>query len=462
MPDPPAKRWLVFSVVAVGVFMAQLDLFIVNIAFPSIRLDFAGTSNASLSWVLSAYAIVFAACLVPAGRLGDLLGRRAAFELGLVVFAVGSAGCAAAPSPVVLIGARAVQAAGAALVMPSSLGLLLHAFPPEARAGAVGAWASAGAVAAASGPPLGGVLVEASWRLIFLVNIPLALGALVASRRYVDEVRHPEEGGLPDLPGIVLLVGGIGGVVLCIVEGAAWGWGSPAFVGGLVASFALLAAFLRRCATHASPVVELSLLTVRPFAVANGAMLLFFGGFGAMLLNNVLFLTGPWHYGTVTAGLMIAPGPLVVAVVAFNIKRLVPRLGARVLATAGCALLAIGATWWITQMDGTRAYATHYLPGLVIAATGVGVTQSSLITVGAAVLPGHRFATGSGVLNMSRQIGLALGVAVLVALLGPAPTIDAFRSGFGEMIVAGALGAAVASLLPRRVVPVAVPAPARA
>src|SRR6201999_2025525 len=133
---------------------------------------------ASLSWVLSAYAIVFAACLVPAGRLGDLVGRRRTFDLGLVVFALGSAGCAAAPGVAVLVAARAVQAVGAALIVPTSLGLLLHAFPPSERTGAVGAWASVGAVAAASGPPLGGALVEASWRWIFIVNLPLALGAL--------------------------------------------------------------------------------------------------------------------------------------------------------------------------------------------------------------------------------------------------------------------------------------------
>src|ERR1700754_5185429 len=134
-----SRRRVVFAVIAVGTFMAQLDLFIVNIAFPSIRHDFAGTSNASLSWVLSAYAIVFAACLVPAGRLGDLLGRRRTFDLGLVVFAAGSLGCAAAPGVGVLVAARALQAVGAALVVPTSLGLLLHAFPASARAGAVGA-----------------------------------------------------------------------------------------------------------------------------------------------------------------------------------------------------------------------------------------------------------------------------------------------------------------------------------
>jgi EmrB/QacA subfamily drug resistance transporter len=444
------KRRLTFAVIAVGVFMAQLDLFIVNIAFPAIGHDFPGSSGESLSWVLNAYAIVFAACLVPAGRLGDLLGRRRTFELGLLVFAIGSAGCAASPSVLGLVVARVVQAIGAALLVPTSLGLLLHAFPASARVGAIGAWASVGAIAAASGPPLGGVLVQASWRLIFLVNLPLAIGALLASRRYLEEVRHPEEGGLPDLAGIVLLVGGIGGLVLCIVKGSAWGWGSTAFIAGTLTAVGVLGAFVARCATHRNPVVELPLLALRPFAVANGVMALFFAAFGTMLLISVLFLTGPWHRGTIDAGLMISPGPLTVALLSFNVKRIVPLFGVRRIVLTGCLLTATGGAWWAWQMNGTPDYAGHYLPGLLIAAIGIGLTQPALFGLAASVLPGNRFATGSGVLNMSRQIGLALGVAILVALLGSAPAPHAFRHGFDEMASFAVLAGAIATLLPQR------------
>jgi EmrB/QacA subfamily drug resistance transporter len=448
--EDASRRWLVFAVIAVGVFMAQLDLFIVNIAFPAIEHDFPGSSNGSLSWVLNVYAVVFAACLVPAGRLGDLLGRRRTFQLGLLVFALGSAGCAAAPSLEVLVAARALQAVGAALLVPTSLGLLLHAFPASQRAGAMGAWASAGAVAAASGAPLGGVLVQASWRLIFLVNLPLALGALIASRRWLVEVRHPESGGLPDMLGIALLVAGIGGLVLCIVDGADWGWGSASFLGGVLAALALLAMFLRRCATHAAPVVELSLLTLRPFAAANAVMLMFFAAFGAMLLVSVLFLTGPWGYSTLTAGLMIAPGPLVVTGVALNAKRIVPHLGARAVVATGSVLLAAGGAWWVWRLGAKPDYVTAFLPGLILAALGIGVVQATIFSVAAGVLPDHRFATGSGVLNMSRQIGLALGVAILVALLGGAPTVADFHRGVGVMVAGGLLAALAAALLPGR------------
>ena len=354
---------------------------------PRDRESFPGSTPSSLSWVLNAYAIVFAACLVPAGRLADLLGRRKTFQLGLIVFALASAACALAPTLAVLVAARAGQAVGAALLIPTSLGLLLHAFPPARRAGAIGAWVAVGAVAAAGGPGLGGLLVEVSWKLIFLVNIPLAVAALVGSWLVLDEVRHPEEGGLPDLAGIALLIAGIGGVTLAIVEGPQWGWTSAASLATLAASGLALAAFLWRCSHHRAPVVELSLLRVRSFAVSNVVMLLYGIGFGAMLLLSVLFLTGEWGYSTLRAGLGIAPGPLTVALVSLRVKHLVVRLGGRTVAVTGCLLLAAGAAWWLTQLGSEPAYLREFLPGMVVGGLGVALTQATLfgvVAVGAA------------------------------------------------------------------------------
>src|SRR4051794_22662015 len=430
--------------------MAQLDLFIVNIAFPAIAETFAGSTPSSLSWVLNAYAIVFAACLVPAGRLADLLGRRRTFQLGLVVFAIASAACAIAPTLGVLIAARAVQAVGAALLIPTSLGLLLHAFPPERRAGAVGAWVAVGATAAAGGPGLGGLLVEVSWKLIFLVNIPLAAAALVGSWLVLDEVRHPEEGGLPDLAGIALLIAGIGGGTPAIVEGPLWGWTSAASLLTLAASALALAAFLVRCSRHRAPVVELSLLRARSFAVSNIVMLLYGVGFGAMLLLSVLFLTGEWGYSTLRAGLAIAPGPLTVAITSTRVKDLVARFGGKAVTVTGCLLIASGALWWLTQLGPEPAYLRAFLPGMLVGGMGVALTQATLFGVASAALPPHRFATGSGILSMSRQIGLALGVAVLVALIGSQPGLHDFRRGYVEMLVASAVAGVVALALPGR------------
>ena len=443
------RRW-VFSVIAVGAFMAQLDLFIVNIAFPAIHDSFPTSSTASLSWVLNAYAIVFAACLVPAGRLADLLGRRMTFQLGLIIFAIASAACAAAPTLGILVAARAGQAVGAALLIPTSLGLLLHAYPPAKRVGAVGSWVAVGAVAAAGGPGLGGLLVEVSWKLIFLVNIPLAVAALVGSWLLLNEVRHPEEGGLPDVPGIGLLVAGIGGIVLFIVQGPQWGWVSAAGLATLAIALGSLAAFLWRCGRHRTPVVELSLLRNRPFAVSNAVMLLYGVGFGTMLLLSVLFLTGEWEFTTLRAGLAIAPGPATVALLSLRVRPLVARLGARPVAIAGCLLLAAGAGWWSIRLGSEPAYFTEFLPGLLLGGVGVALTQATLFGVVAGVLPTHRFATGSGIVSMSRQIGFALGVAILVAVIGAAPTLESFHRGFAEMLVASLLAGATALLLPAR------------
>ena len=262
--------------------------------------------------------------------------------------------------------------------------------------------------------------MEVDWRLIFLVNLPLAAVALVASRRCSTEVRHPDEGGLPDLLGIVALVAGIGGLVLCIVEGASWGWASPAFIGGVLVALALLGAFLARCASHPNPVVELPLLRLRPFALANGSMLLFYVGLRRDAAQQRAAAHRAVGGGHVMAGLMISLGPLTVALLSVQVSRSSP---ASVPASSriGCLLLAAGGAWWAAWIDGSPAYVTAFLPGMIVGAIGVGLTQASLFGLTARVVPAHRFATGFGVLNMSRQIGLALGVAILVALLGAAP-----------------------------------------
>src|SRR3954454_4426991 len=230
-PSPPAATthdaipWPVFVVTVTGAFMVALDLSIVNIAFPSIEASFHGTSTAMLSWVLSAYSVVFGALLLGAGRIGDRSGRRRCFVAGLFVFTVGSALCAAAPSAWLLIGGRVVQAVGAALLMPASLALLLAASPPAARAPAVAFWGGISALAVATGPSLGSLLIDAGgWRWAFFVNVPIAIVVIVVTRRGVSE--SVVGGPVPDLLGIGLLTGTVAAVALGITQGEAWGWGS--------------------------------------------------------------------------------------------------------------------------------------------------------------------------------------------------------------------------------------------
>src|ERR671936_142313 len=205
------RKWQVLAVTSVAVFMGFLDVTIVNIAFPDIRASFADTSLAGLSWILTAYNIVFAALLVPAGRLADRVGRRRMFLVGLGVFVAASAACGLAPSVPALGAARAVQAAGAAALVPTSLALLLPEFPLEKRATATALWGATGAVAAATGPSLGGLLVDAvGWRAVFFVNLVIGLAALVPARRLLRESRGEARAPLADVAGTVLLVAGLG------------------------------------------------------------------------------------------------------------------------------------------------------------------------------------------------------------------------------------------------------------
>src|SRR3954463_2477392 len=260
------RRWKVLLVTGVAVFMAFLDVTIVNVAFPSIRSAFPEASLASLSWVLNAYNIVFAALLVPAGRLADLLGRRRLFFIGLFVFVVASCLCGLAWSVPVLVGARVIQAAGAAMLVPTSLGLLLVEFPLERRASATALWGAVGGVAAATGPSLGGLLIHwADWRLVFFVNLALGAAAWIPARRLLRETRDPDRGAVPDALGIALLGGGVAALAPAIVEAPGWGWGSARVLGAFAIAAAALAAFIRRSATHPHPVVELGLFRVRSF-----------------------------------------------------------------------------------------------------------------------------------------------------------------------------------------------------
>jgi EmrB/QacA subfamily drug resistance transporter len=415
-----SRQWKVLAVVSAAVFMASLDLFIVNVAFPDIQRDFAGSDVASLSWVLNAYAIVYAALLVPAGRLADRVGRKRLFLTGLLVFTAASVLCAAAPSLGVLIAARILQAAGAAFLTPTSLALLLPEFPPERRPVAIGAWSAVGGIAAAFGPPLGGVLVEASWRWVFLINVPIALAATVAGVRILRE-SEPERGPWPDLLGAVLLAGSIALLALGLVKGSAWGWGSDRVVGAFAASAVLGAAFAWRTTRHPVPVIHPELLRVRSFTVATLASGLFFAAFAVMLLGGVLFRVDVWHDSILTAGLELAPGPVMAAIFAVPAARLGTRFGHARTAAVGGVLFALGSLFWAWQLTAAPHYAADLLPGMLLTGTGVGFVLSNLAAAATSGLPPARFATGSAIFTMGRQIGSVLGVAIFVALVG-APT----------------------------------------
>ncbi|MDW5597599.1 DHA2 family efflux MFS transporter permease subunit [Conexibacter stalactiti] len=467
---PPAERpGRVLALVSVAVFMASLDLFIVNVAMPELARDFAGSSLAELSWVLNAYAIVFAALLIPAGRIADRIGRRRAFSGGIALFTLASALCGLAPSVELLVAARVVQAVGAAFLMPTSLALLLPAFAPEKRPVAIGVWAAVGGVAAAAGPPLGGLLTELSWRLVFLVNVPVGIVAVLLAGRVLREARDPSA-QRPDLLGTALLVAGVALLSLGLVQAPEWGWGDSRTVAALAVAALALAGFAAHCARSASPVIEPSLLRVRSFALANLSVLLFMTAFAATLLANVLFLTDVWGWSVLHAGVALTPGPLFAAATAVPGGRLAVRYGQRTIAALGCALFAVSAAWAAWRMEAEPVYWSVLLPAWCVGGVGVGFTLAPLSSAAAASLPPARFATGTAVFTTSRQLGAVLGVAILVALLGdPAAGGDplgAFQEGWWFIAAAAAAAAVVASAIgPVRLAaapaaPASAPAPA--
>ncbi|TQJ08721.1 MFS transporter [Lapillicoccus jejuensis] len=457
-----ASPRLLFAMVSLGVFAASLDLFVVNVAMPDLVREFAQRDLGALSWVLNGYAIVYAALLVPAGRTADLLGRRRSFVVGMLLFTAASAACALAPSVGLLVLARLVQAAGAAMLTPASLGLVLPAFAPAARGGVIAAWSAVGAVGAATGPVLGGALTEVSWRLIFAVNLPLGLAAAVFAARRVPETR-PEGGGrLPDLLGSLLVMVGVAGVVLAIVQGRPWGWTSGGVVASAVVGVLALASAVVRSTRHPEPALDVALLRVPSLAVAVAAATVFFTGFAAMLIAGVLFLTGVWGHSVLRAGAEMSVGPALAVVGAVAASRLGPRYGAGRVGAAGAVVVAVGLSTYPLLVTATPAYTRTFLPGQVLTGLGVGLALPAFTSLAVAAAPPARFATAIGLSTAFRQVGSALGVAVFVAVLGtpgPGQAVAAFGTAWHVMAVC-VLAAAVLLATARRTAPATAPATA--
>jgi EmrB/QacA subfamily drug resistance transporter len=467
--DPASPR-LVLVIVCAGVVLASLDLFIVNVALPQMARSFGTRGLDSLSWVLNAYAIVYAALLVLFGRLADRYRRERGFLVGVATFVAASAACAAATSLPVLIAFRMLQAAGAALLTPTSLGLILAAFPPERRHGAVRAWTAVGGVAAALGPAVGGVLVEISWRWVFLVNVPIGLAALIAGWRLLPEVPgHPVK--RPDALSALLITLGVGALTLALVEGGTWGWSNGRTIS--VSGFAALAlaAFVVRSARHHNPLVDRALFRVRPFTGASTVAVLFSVAFGAMVLSRVLWAQDVWHWSALTTGVSIVPGPIMVPLFSFLVAgRLIARFGSGAVIVAGSTIYAAGMAWMAVAAGLQPDYVGDVLGGLLLTGIGVGLTLPTFMATATSSLPSTSFATGSAVVNMLRQVGLAIGVAMLIALLGtphsPAQVLAAYQRGW-TATAAMSFAAGVAGLLllvrrPRPAPAVLAPAPAPA
>jgi EmrB/QacA subfamily drug resistance transporter len=434
-------------ILALAVFMTNLDLWIVNVALPSM---FFGRTLADLSWVLNAYAIALAASLVVAGRLADRIGQRTVFLGGVVIFTLASIACAAAPSLGFLVAARTVQAVGAAAQLPSSLALLLTFFTPERRQSAARAWAAVGGLAAAAGPVLGGVLVEANWRWVFVINAPIGVFAFIAGWLTLPRATTRERGPIPDLFGAVLVTVAVAALTGALVQAPSWGWGSGRTIAMLAVSVVSASWFVRRCLRHRSPLMELHLLRVRRFGVASAGVAVFSVAFAIMLLSNSLWCQELWHWSALRTGLAMVPGPALVPIVTIASARAMRRLGPGPLIAAGGVLFAAAMLWRVAFASVTPDYVRDLLPSMILGGTGVGLALGTVIAAGVTALPSHRAATGSALVNANRQIASALGVAVLVTLLGSRVTVASladFRTGWILAAVGALLTSATGLLL---------------
>jgi EmrB/QacA subfamily drug resistance transporter len=405
-------------ILCTATFMSSLDVFIVNVGLRAIGADVGARSLANLSWVLNAYAIVFAALLVPAGRLADRYGNKQWFILGLALFTAGSLGCALSGNLWLIVGLRCLQAVGAAALVPTSLGLILTAIPVERRPHAIQIWAVSGSLGAAAGPALGGLLVQLSWRWIFILNVPIGIAALIAAALLAPDIRHNVETRRPDLLGGGLLMIAIGALALALVQGPTWGWTAGSTVSAYVVAVVGAGLFIARSRRAAAPIIDFGLFGDRAFAWANVANFLLAISFGIQLLGLVFWLQEGWGWSALSTGLGIAAGPVMVSITAIGLRRFTRQVPPGWLAAGGCLLMGGGGLLIGLSLTDTAHYAREILPGWLIIGAGVGFALPTLVGAATAGLPAHQTSTGSAVVQMGRQIGSVLGVALLVVVLG--------------------------------------------
>ncbi len=449
----PATPNGVLAIVCVGICLANLDLLIVNVALPDIARSFGAASLDAMSWVLNGYAIAYAALLVFFGRLAEPHRRDVSFLWGVGLFTAASAACGAATGVASLVAFRLVQAGGAALMTPTSLGLLLASFPPERRGSAVRIWTAMGGFAAALGPVLGGALVALNWRWIFMANVPVGLAAMaVAYRRLPAVPGHAAP--RPDGRAALLVTVGIAALVLGIVKADAWGVASSRTAATVAVALTCLALFIRHCVRSPNPFVDPRLFRIPQFTGATLVMAPYSMGFGALMLSVPLWEQTAWHWSALQSGLTVTPGPLLVPVTSFLLGgRLIRRWGAAAVIAVGIGLFA-AAFAFLALRVGSRPDVMAVLPGMLLAGIGIGLAYPATMAAATSVLPASSFATGSGVVNMTRQAALAIGVALFVALVGSAgdaaTRLAAFGRGWWVMVAVLLLGLPPLLLFPRR------------
>lgn len=408
------SKWWALAAMCFALFMIMLDNTVMNVALPSIQADL-GAPISSLEWIVNGYTLSFAVLLATAGRLGDILGRRRMFLLGVVLFAISSASAGLAPSTLALVISRVTQGVGAALMMPATLSIITNAFPPAERGRAIGTWAGVSALALALGPVLGGFLTEhVSWRAIFYLNIPVAAAAVAATLFAVRESRDETVGREIDWAGTAVLTAGLTAGVLALIEGNAWGWSSPRILGLFAAAAVLLAVFGWVESRVRAPIVQFEFLRNRDFVGAIVVAFVISFSMLGMFFFMALYIQNVLGYSPFEAGVRFLPTTLVIMFVAPIAGRLTDRIGPRPLIVAGLAIVAVS-LFMQSQIDGSSGYGTLFIP-FVLMGLGIALTMSPMSTAAMNAVANTKAGLASGLLSMSRMIGGTFGVAVLGAI----------------------------------------------
>lgn len=445
----PRGRWVIAATV-LGSGMAALDATVVGIALPTIGRDFS-VGLGSLQWVSNGYTLALAGLLLAGGALGDRYGRRRMFSVGVVWFAVASLLCAVAPSAPVLIAARVLQGVGGALLTPGSLAILQASFASEDRFKAIGAWSGLGGVATAIGPFLGGYLIGAvSWRLVFFINLPLAVAVLLIAARHVPESRYAWAPKHLDVLGALLAASGLAGLTYGLTDGPAHGWTSPAALGPLLVGVGLLAAFVVVELRSPAPMLPLSVFRSAQFSAANLVTFVVYGALAGALFLVPVHLQQVAGYSPIEAGTALLPITALMLVFSSRSGALAARFGPRLQMSAGPLVVAVGMVL-LARIDRSGSYLAQVLPAVLVLGAGLAITVAPLTSTALSAAPMEHAGIASAVNNdVARTAGL-IAVAVLppVAGLTGASYLDpaAFAHGFQIAVVMAGIVCAAGGLL---------------
>jgi EmrB/QacA subfamily drug resistance transporter len=475
MPDARTKRITLVATI-LGSAIVFLDGTVVNVALPAIRDDL-DTGLSAQQWIVEAYLLTLSALLLVGGSLGDLRGRRRVFVAGLAGFGVTSALCAIAPSPELLVAARALQGIAGALLVPASLALITATFTGEERGGAIGSWTAWTGIAFVIGPRGGGALIEfVSWRWIFAINVPLVLVTLALVRAGVQETMDEQSAHRIDYFGAVLVSLGLAGPVFALIEQPAYGWGDPLVFIPLLAGLAMLAAFVWHEGRTDHPMLPLRLFRIRNFAVGNLATLTIYGGLGAATFFVTIFLQQVSGYSPIAAGLALVPITILMWLLSRRFGALSDRIGPRLLMGLGPIVAGIGLVW-MGRLGRDVDYVTELLPGVIVFGLGLSATVAPLTNTVLGAVPQHNAGVASGINNQISRVAALLAIAALGAVVaarfetvlngresnvqplsGGSPEVEsasvaAYRAGLGVaggLVVVGGVTSLIGIVNPRR------------